>query len=125
MEYLKGHICDTDPARGVVRVSFTEKGGSLSDWLPLSAAECNMPDIGDFVGSVVNSDGSGMCLGKIFSNAQPPETTSGGYYKKVGAAEFSADDKELVIKFGGAYIKLSGGNVIIRGKNVSISEDQI
>lgn len=120
--YYKGQICETDAARGLVRVTIAERGGVVSDWLSLLAFEYDMPDIGDWVGVIVNSNGQGICLGKIFSNSQTPEK-NGGYYKKMGGAEIEAE-KDFIIDFGGgAYIKVSDGNVFIKGKNVIILED--
>lgn len=120
--YYKAQVCGIDAENGCVRVTFPERGGIVSEPLPLLAFEYNMPKIGEWVGVIINSDRQGICLGKIFSNSQKPEKNS-GYYKKTGSAEICADNDFMLDFGGGASVRAANGVITIRGKRVIISEE--
>ncbi len=120
--YYKGQVCGVDAEKGFVKVTFPEKGGIVSEPLPLLAFEVDTPEIGDWVGVVINSDRQGICLGRIFSNSQKPKRDI-KYYKKAGTAEIESGN-DFTVKFAdGGYIKAENGEIIIKAKRVRILED--
>ena len=98
----------------MVRVVYNPPYDMVSEWLPLLAFEYNLPDVGAVVAVIVDEHDRGICLGKIFSNEQPPETDT-GYYKKIGNAVITASGDNFKIQLGDGYISIADGVITIDG----------
>ena len=118
--YCTGFISSTDKQRGRVKVTYPQYDNIVSDWLPLLYCEYNIPEIGAYVAVILDEYGNGVCLGKLFSNNQPP-TVCKGYYKKIGNTEITADNNDFKIQFeGDSYIQYKSGTITIKADNVNI-----
>ncbi len=120
--YYTGLVCDVDAKRGFVKVTYPGENDFVSDWLPLPANEYNMPDVGAFVATVLDKNGGGVCLGKIFSNAQTPDTES-GYKKNIGNITVTKDKDEFKIDFGdGAFVEYRSKTLTLHAEHIVIDE---
>ena len=70
--YYTGFISSIDRKRGMVKVVYPQEGNLISDWLPLPTYVTTMPLPGEYVGTVLDKFGGGLCFGKIWSNKQVP-----------------------------------------------------
>lgn len=118
--YYEGRISSIDAAAGFVRVTYPEYQGTVSNWLRLLNFEYNIPKIGALVGTIIDDNGDGICLGTIFSYGQPPAVAE-GYYKDMEGVEVAKNGDGFYIKFNNTnYIHYSNGTMTIRADNVNI-----
>lgn len=118
--YYTGRVSNTDTDKGLVQVTYPQQNNVVSDWLPLLAFEYNMPEVGALVATFLDKNGNGVCLGKIYSNSQPPEAGN-QYSKDIDGVKIIKTSDEFVIKFNDDnYVKYSGGIMTIRADKVNI-----
>lgn len=117
--YSTGFVSSLDMERGMVRVTYPTRNNVVSDWLPLLFCEYNPPMPGAYVAVIEDEYGGGVCLGKIFSNSQPPQTNH-GYMKTIENTAITANKDDFEIKFKYGYIKYSDGILKISAAKVEI-----
>lgn len=80
-------VSQVNIAKGALKAVIVEDG-TVTNWVPLTSASYDIPDVGDLV-MVSFDDGelsSGLCLGRYFSAENPPAVAEAGvYFKKIGA----------------------------------------
>ena len=118
--YYTGNISDIDTEHGFVKVTFPGENDIVSEWLPLLASEYNPPNIGDFVGTIVDENYDGVCLGKIFSFKQPPEGGN-SYEKNIDGIKITKNGGTFKIDFGDAYITYSGGTLTLSANKINLN----
>lgn len=118
--YYEGLVSSIDAESGRVRVTYPEEDNAISEWLPLLAFEYNLPEVGALVATVINEYGNGVCLGKIYSNGQPPGTDT-GYKKNIDGVEITKQGNVFEVRFdSNTYIRYSGGKLHIHAADVQI-----
>ncbi len=119
--YYEGFVSSVDVTRGFVKVTYPQEGNIVSDWLPLLAHEYNIPPPNTRVATVLDKFGRGVCLGKIFSYSQPPDS-AGGYAKSIESVTITAAGGAFRIDFGGdAYMQYKNGVVTINANNIILN----
>lgn len=117
--YYTGRVSNIDTEKGYVRVAYPEYNNSLSSWLSMLATEYDMPKVGDLVATLIDRNGKGVVLGKIYSNKQKPPANS-GYCKMIGGTKITASNSDFRIDFDSGYISYSNGTLHISSANVVI-----
>lgn len=89
-EIRKGKVSSVDYGNGMVRVTYSDKGKSVTKNLPYMNFnnEYNMPEVGQNVAVLHLSNGSsrGVVLGPYWNKSnKPPESGAGIYRKEMGA----------------------------------------
>ena len=111
--YYTGRISSIDAKSGYVKVTYPRENNIVSDWLPLTAHEYNMPEIGSLVATILDAHGNGVCLGKIYSNGQKPPADD-GYVKVFENVKIKADNKLFMIELGEATISYNSDSGVLR-----------
>lgn len=116
--YNIGQVSSIDAAAGMVKVTYPRNNDTISEWLPLLASEYNMPNVGDYVATLLDEDLEGICFGKIFSYSQPPDV-SAGYKKVIDGVTITKNNGVFKIDFGdGAVIQYSSGTMKLKANNI-------
>lgn len=117
--YYTGRISSVDKNKGYVKVVIPRENNSVTNWLPLLSSEYDMPKPEEFVAVIINENLDGICLGKIFSNSQPPAADE-GYYKEIDGVKIRKTPKTgFEIAFDdGAFIRY-------KDKTLTLSADKI
>lgn len=117
--YYTGRISSVDKNKGYVKVVIPRENNSVTNWLPLLSFEYDMPEPEALVAVILNKNLDGICLGKIFSNSQPPAADE-GYYKEIDGVKIRKTQKNgFEIAFeDGAYISY-------KNKILTLSADKI
>lgn len=92
-EIRKGKVSSVDYENGMVRVTYSDKGKSVTKNFPYMNFnnEYNMPQVGQSVAVLHLSNGSsrGMVLGTYWNKRnKPPESGAGVYRKEMGAGGY-------------------------------------
>ena len=120
--YRRGRVSSVDLIRGFVRVTYPQDNNYVSDWLPLLASEYNIPAPGDYVATVLDKDGGGVCMGKIYSYSQPPPRTDGGYEKDIDTVKITKQGNQFRVDFGdGAYISYTDGTLTFNATKIVLN----
>jgi phage baseplate assembly protein V len=99
---------------GTVSVTFPDKDGIVSDYIPYLSFEYEMPAIGDQVLCLFLGNGlaKGFCLGRFFYAGNKPVTPGQGVYYKV-----FAQDTNAFLKYdkNSQTLTLTAANMIFNG----------
>ena len=119
--YYEGIISSVDVTHGFVKVTYPQENDIVSDWLPLLAHEYNIPPPNTRVATILDKNGRGVCLGKIFSYSQMPDSTE-GYAKDIDEIKITSQGGAFKIDFGGgAYVQYENGAVTINADNIILN----
>ena len=117
-----GKVCDINPAQMTAKVTFEDRDGVTSDWLPINCFGRGgnyhywMPDIGEQVTAltVSDGDGEGIILGSRYSEASPPKENSQNKrkieFKNGDFIEYDRGSGNLTIKVSGV-VKINGSHI--------------
>lgn len=109
--YYTGRVSGIDSEHGFVKVTYPQENNTVSDWLPLLAFEYNLPKVGELVGTILDKNLNGVCLGKIFSYEQTPKS-SDGYRKDI--------DDDFEVHFGNGYVKYKNGILYVKADKIEL-----
>lgn len=121
-----GRISSIDYAAGMARVTYPDRGGSVTPPLPMLAEQYHMPQVGDLVLVADLSNGSqGVILGKFWTQKHVPVEGRAQLYRhdlgqQPGQATVTYDGKAqtLTISTTGA-LQLNGSSVTVNGQVIA------
>lgn len=98
-----GFVNSINAKKGTVQVLFPDKDNKVSNNLPLLSYEYHMPKVEDQVICLFLGNGleNGFCLGKFYSDINPPPQDDEKYYRKQFSdgthIEYDKDQRKLKI----------------------------
>lgn len=111
-----GKVSGVDYMRGMVRVTYPDREGMVTDWMPTLSltGEYRMPSIGERVMVCQLSAGGGVAMGKVWDGGSSPREGAKGLFLK-----------ELGDFPGEAYIRCEGGQVEFHDESGTVSLSEI
>lgn len=119
-----GKISSIDYDHGMVRVTYPDRGNSVSPPMPMLSEVYHMPQVGDLVlVAGLSNSGAGVVLGKFWTKENQPATSGKGVFchqlgSENGQAVISYDGSVLSITTKGS-LTLNGAQVIVNGRVIS------
>lgn len=125
-----GKISSVNAVKGTVRVVIEDQQDIVTDELPMLAFEYYMPEVGNLVlcAFLGNGISQGVCLGRYFSDQNPPPVTNPKIYSRDfgdgTSIQYNKTSKELSISAAGDLTISVEGNLTISVKgNITSSAD--
>ncbi len=125
-----GRISSVNAVKGTVRVVIEDQQDIVTDELPMLAFEYYMPEVGDLVLCTFLGNGisQGLCLGRYFSDQNPPPVTDQKIYSRDfgdgTSIQYNKTSKELSITAAGDLkISVEGDLTISVKGNITSTAD--
>ena len=122
-----GRVSAVNYEAGTISVVYEDRDGSVTKDIPMLSHEYMMPEPGDMVqvSHLSNGQEYAVCMGRFWSEENPPQESGPGLYRKDFSRTNGAWDGTCYIKFADGVLTIhNDGPIKIEGSRIDFNKDK-